>query len=725
MLAHNKIQANTRQEFIHITQPQSQNMQCDRRETFWALSSGDEEVTQQVENRKDHMSYYDQHCYQYEDNHQLQLEQRQQKHRIYRQQEQSQLFSDQQKHRYHVGQQPRLVRSMGSIRSTTIHPTIANMVSATSPRLQRTSSSPSPSFRRSFSSSSPRSRNVSMSPKRESETLDRHYLLRHSLSSSPSPQKGDIGENMDMDQEYAFEELDSDSMMDQCEPQRGWSSSSSQQTNSPSPVMSCTQYQLPSLKRHPSLSSSTSHHSHRSQQEPPPPQQQPLRDQNPQPRLSFAVHNHDALHRQVDLHSYIHLGSSHPRHYRDQQASSQRQHEPTEVTVSSSDSPALAESNFRKSSSSIYQPRKSKARPHSYPSGGDGQVQYYSSRPVSPSMFAQSSDLKRQGEERLSSSVRPRTPPFLNLPPPQQLEGSQYQHESRKRERDTERESERHKRAIILPLPKGYEYMSEAQKTLYERHPPSPQCDRSPSSSSAPSSPSRGCQSPSIPTSPIQPILCASFERSHRDITCHLPPPPANIDPLEHRYGHQSHQSDRQQHDERQSHHAQQTSQGSVPLLPKLSTLSLPRRQSFSEAENLSGSSARSSMSLSSPARLPSPSMTTPIAVSNAQGTEGMTIIKSEEGAIVVYNPTTDTMTFRCELCPSESFGRIHDLKRHQTSKHQEMTWPCDFCHRPFVRRDALLRHYTVKAARGDGLHPASHEVDKLLAARARAKMLY
>lgn len=102
-----------------------------------------------------------------------------------------------------------------------------------------------------------------------------------------------------------------------------------------------------------------------------------------------------------------------------------------------------------------------------------------------------------------------------------------------------------------------------------------------------------------------------------------------------------------------------------------------------------------------------------------------MTVVRNEEGAIMVYNPITDAMTFRCELCPGESFGRIHDLKRHQTSKHQEMTWPCDFCHRPFVRRDALLRHYTVKAARDDGLHPATHEVDRLLAARARAKMLY
>ncbi|KAF8928596.1 hypothetical protein BGZ47_001525 [Haplosporangium gracile] len=106
-------------------------------------------------------------------------------------------------------------------------------------------------------------------------------------------------------------------------------------------------------------------------------------------------------------------------------------------------------------------------------------------------------------------------------------------------------------------------------------------------------------------------------------------------------------------------------------------------------------------------------------------GTEGLTVVRHDEGTIMVYNPITDAMTFRCELCPGESFGRIHDLKRHQASKHQEMTWPCDFCHRPFVRRDALLRHYTVKAARDDGLHPATHEVDRLLAARARAKMLY
>ncbi|KAK5805576.1 hypothetical protein F5H01DRAFT_282993 [Linnemannia elongata] len=90
----------------------------------------------------------------------------------------------------------------------------------------------------------------------------------------------------------------------------------------------------------------------------------------------------------------------------------------------------------------------------------------------------------------------------------------------------------------------------------------------------------------------------------------------------------------------------------------------------------------------------------------------------------MVFNPSTDTVTFRCELCPTESFGRIHDLKRHQTSKHQQTTWPCEFCQRPFVRRDALLRHYTVKATRDDGIHPPTSDTETLLAVRARAKLI-
>ncbi|KAG0373064.1 hypothetical protein BGX24_012187, partial [Mortierella sp. AD032] len=103
---------------------------------------------------------------------------------------------------------------------------------------------------------------------------------------------------------------------------------------------------------------------------------------------------------------------------------------------------------------------------------------------------------------------------------------------------------------------------------------------------------------------------------------------------------------------------------------------------------------------------------------------DGTTVIKNQDGSIMVFNPSTDSVTFRCELCPSESFGRIHDLKRHQLSKHQQTTWPCEFCHRPFVRRDALLRHYTVKATRDDGLHPPTSDTETLLAVRARAKLI-
>ncbi|KAF9915064.1 hypothetical protein BX616_006977 [Lobosporangium transversale] len=86
-------------------------------------------------------------------------------------------------------------------------------------------------------------------------------------------------------------------------------------------------------------------------------------------------------------------------------------------------------------------------------------------------------------------------------------------------------------------------------------------------------------------------------------------------------------------------------------------------------------------------------------------------------------NVTRDEGGYRCEHCPGERFGRVHDLKRHQISKHNEMTWPCDFCHRPFVRRDALLRHYSVKAARRDGVHPTDQEENRLQEAKARAKL--
>ncbi|KAF9329290.1 hypothetical protein BG006_007601, partial [Podila minutissima] len=61
---------------------------------------------------------------------------------------------------------------------------------------------------------------------------------------------------------------------------------------------------------------------------------------------------------------------------------------------------------------------------------------------------------------------------------------------------------------------------------------------------------------------------------------------------------------------------------------------------------------------------------------------------------------------------------------RHQASKHQAVNFPCEFCTKLFVRRDALLRHYSVKSARHDGTHPTEDEAEKLAAARSRAKLL-
>ncbi|KAG0287360.1 hypothetical protein BGZ96_008688 [Linnemannia gamsii] len=113
------------------------------------------------------------------------------------------------------------------------------------------------------------------------------------------------------------------------------------------------------------------------------------------------------------------------------------------------------------------------------------------------------------------------------------------------------------------------------------------------------------------------------------------------------------------------------------------------------------------------------------------------TITNPKDGSIMCFNRTTGQMSFRCDLCPPptsdqhpQSFGRIHDLKRHQATKHATpeggcaKTWPCEFCEKPFARRDALLRHYSVKAQKEDGVHPTTEEVNVLAAVRARAKLI-
>ncbi|KAF9975837.1 hypothetical protein BGZ73_000332 [Actinomortierella ambigua] len=102
----------------------------------------------------------------------------------------------------------------------------------------------------------------------------------------------------------------------------------------------------------------------------------------------------------------------------------------------------------------------------------------------------------------------------------------------------------------------------------------------------------------------------------------------------------------------------------------------------------------------------------------------GLKMVRNRDGSITVFNPETEETSYRCSLCPAERFGRIHDYKRHQLSKHQERVWPCEFCHRPFVRRDALLRHYAVKAGRDDNVHPTEDQGSLLAEARARAKLI-
>ncbi|KAG0337954.1 hypothetical protein BG004_007425 [Podila humilis] len=99
-------------------------------------------------------------------------------------------------------------------------------------------------------------------------------------------------------------------------------------------------------------------------------------------------------------------------------------------------------------------------------------------------------------------------------------------------------------------------------------------------------------------------------------------------------------------------------------------------------------------------------------------------VIDQEDGSLMLMDTVTGSTTFVCKLCPNTSFGRIHDYQRHKISIHNAVTYPCEFCEKPFARRDALLRHYNVKSTRSDGTHPRDDEPELLAAARARAKLL-
>ncbi|GAB5593687.1 hypothetical protein Unana1_08587 [Umbelopsis nana] len=54
---------------------------------------------------------------------------------------------------------------------------------------------------------------------------------------------------------------------------------------------------------------------------------------------------------------------------------------------------------------------------------------------------------------------------------------------------------------------------------------------------------------------------------------------------------------------------------------------------------------------------------------------------------------------FRCEVegC-GKNFDRRHDLTRHEATVHRgERAYHCEFCEKPFSRKDALVRHLTIK----------------------------
>ncbi|KAI8583819.1 hypothetical protein K450DRAFT_220125 [Umbelopsis ramanniana AG] len=45
-----------------------------------------------------------------------------------------------------------------------------------------------------------------------------------------------------------------------------------------------------------------------------------------------------------------------------------------------------------------------------------------------------------------------------------------------------------------------------------------------------------------------------------------------------------------------------------------------------------------------------------------------------------------------------KNFDRRHDLTRHEATVHRgERAYHCDYCEKPFSRKDALVRHLTVK----------------------------
>ncbi|KAG0037271.1 hypothetical protein BGZ82_002816 [Podila clonocystis] len=592
-----------------------------------------------------------------------------------------------------------------STSSSTIHPTIANLVTptraSTSP-INKASSSPA-SFYKAYT---PIVANyTSTTPEREiprHETPQRHH---HYLNYRYDDTIEEISD-------------ESESMMDHCEPQRGWSTSSSRQTNSPSPVMAPADLHKLSLHDQPYGAQDSSHRHHSQFQH------------RAQPPLS---RHHYKKHPKEHGHSILLPSTNIPEQDCNMEVESQEpnleadsQPIPSRTTIavatntnSSTTATYISKPNpKRPSKEKRKQPKPIRAatmpvRPSHYEQMSDAQKRLYDHHPRSPEYDDNSEE--DEVDEDSSAPASPRSFSSMSQSPPLPRRiVTRSDEQSSKDDLGPGPAQNFHTSNVRLSYHSNYQpqssYGSRYQTTPhisqnhYQKQHPYHHPDPFHSKRSSYGS----------PQFPHQKLLLDSQPWLY---TRHIP---------------QQQQLPMRKY--RRQHRPRQLLQQSLHAAGSLDGYPYAAAPLTGSSISSTGSSSCSSMPALSPTDsffLSNTTLSPPSGhgshsnIPHLPGTEGMTVVRNEDGSIMVYNPATDAMTFRCELCPLESFGRIHDLKRHQTSKHQEMTWPCDYCHRPFVRRDALLRHYTVKAARDDGIHPASHEVEKLLEARARAKMLY
>ncbi|KAG0031788.1 hypothetical protein BGZ81_000558 [Podila clonocystis] len=593
-----------------------------------------------------------------------------------------------------------------STSSSTIHPTIANLVTPTSAStspINKASSSPA-SFYKAYT---PIVANyTSTTPEREIPVHEAPQRHHHYLNYRYDDTIEEISD-------------ESESMMDHCEPQRGWSTSSSRQTNSPSPVMAPADLHKLSLHDQPYGAQDNSHRHHSQFQH---------RAQPPLSRHHYKEHPKEHGHSillpptnipeqdckmEVESQEPNYEADSHPIPSRTTIAAATNTNPSTTATYISKPNPKRPSKEKRK------QPKPVRAatmpvRPSHYEHMSDAQKRLYDHHPRSPE-YEHNSEEDEEDEDS-SEPVSPRSFSSMSQSPqPSRRMVTQSDEQSSKDDLGPGPAQKFHTSDVSLSYRSNYQpqypsYGSRYQTTPHisqnhyqQQHPyhhPDPVHSKRSSYGS--------------PQFPHQKSLLDSQPRLYT-----RPIPQQQQLPMR-KY--------------RRQHRPRQLLQQSLHAAGSLDGYPYAAAPLTGSSISSTGSSSCSSMPALSPTDsffLSNSTLSPPSGhgghsnIPHLPGTEGMTVVRNEDGSIMVYNPATDAMTFRCELCPLESFGRIHDLKRHQTSKHQEMTWPCDYCHRPFVRRDALLRHYTVKAARDDGIHPASHEVEKLLEARARAKMLY